>query len=90
MRDRWLPATTLLGHRHLDRGGRAPVHPHRDQHRVPLGHYGRIALGLAMKQGINVGAASSTPTTGKVGVILFNHSDVTLNQDGRSDRAAHS
>lgn len=48
---------------------------------VPSGHYGRIAprSGLAMKQGINVGAGVlDSDYRGKVGVILFNHSDITF------------
>lgn len=48
---------------------------------VPPGHYGRIAprSGLAMKQGINVGAGViDVDYRGKVAVCLFNHSDSTF------------
>ena len=64
----------------IEAGGRLCI-PTEISIAVPLGHYGRIAprSGLAMKQGINVGAGViDADYRGKVGVILFNHSDVTF------------
>ena len=61
----------------IEGGGRAMV-PTELSIAVPQGHYGRIAprSGLAMKKGINVGAGViDSDYRGKVGVVLFNHSN---------------
>ena len=48
---------------------------------TPLGHYGRIAprSGLALKQGITVGAGViDRDYTGEIGVLLFNQGDTEI------------
>lgn len=64
----------------VEAGGRLAI-PTEISIEVPSGHYGRVAprSGLAMKQGINVGAGViDADYRGKVAVILFNHSDSTF------------
>ena len=64
----------------VEAGGRLAI-PTEISIEVPPGHYGRVAprSGLAMKQGINVGAGViDADYRGKVAVCLFNHSNDTF------------
>lgn len=66
---------------HIEAGGRQMIKTNLSIE-VPTDHYGRVAprSGLAMKQGINVGAGViDSDYRGQVLVVLFNHSNVTFN-----------